>query len=215
MLTVITWRWGAKYSPEYVRRLKASVARHLKQPHRFLCVGDDIPIEDEHLLNVRDGCWSRLRMFDPHWQARHGIDRLVCLDLDLVVTGPLDPLFDRPEPFVILRGGHFSPCPFNGSVQMIARGAHPEVWSSFTVKEAEEVATADGTWRGSDQTWIAHMVPDAAGWTYRDGIFGFAKPGWPSGVSLPDGARIVTFPGKADPSQLSHLTWVRSNWHDL
>jgi hypothetical protein len=66
------------------------------------------------------GCFARSALFDPEWQARHGIepgDRFVCLDLDLIVTGPLDGLFDRPEPFAILQGVNASnPCPYNGSV---------------------------------------------------------------------------------------------------
>lgn len=219
MLTICTWLWGTKYGAHYVEKLKAGVARNLKMPHRFICVTDrtdvsceTFPLVDPNLQYVSDGCYQRLRMFDPAWQAKHGIERLVCLDLDLVITGSLDALFSRLEPFVILHGGHFSPCPFNGSVMMIDRWARPEIWSRFRVSEAEEVAMADGTWRGSDQTWIAHIAPDAAGWSHVDGVYGFRKPGWMTGDDLPADARIVAFPGKADPSQLGHLKWVRENW---
>lgn len=220
MLTICTWLWGQKYGPDYVEKLKAGVARNLTLPHRFVCVTDrtdvscgTIPLPDPELTNVRDGCWARLRMFDPEWQARHDIDRLVCLDLDLVVTGSLDALFSRLESFVILHGGHFNPCPFNGSVQLIDRGARSEIWSRFTVKEAEAVATADGTWRGSDQTWISQVAPDAAGWTHLDGVYSYLKPGWLTGDELPADARIVAFPGKKDPAQLMHLPWIRQHWH--
>lgn len=219
MLTVVTWLWGSKYSSQHVDRLRAGVARHLGIAHRFVCItnsgrikGDTFPIEDEGLLTVRDGCYARLRMFDPNWQKRHGIDRLVCLDLDLLVTGKIDPLFAQTAPFKILRGGHYNPCPFNGSVMMIAAGARPEIWSGFTVEKAEAVAFDGGTWRGSDQTWIAHMAPDAAGWTNLDGIYAFRKPGWPKADYLPRDARIVAFPGTRDPSQLLHLDWVKNNW---
>lgn len=214
MLTICTWRWGTKYGPEYVEKLQASVARNLTIRHQFFCVGDDEPIQDQNLLSVRDGCYARLRMFDPDWLPwlKWGITRLVCLDLDLVITSSLDELLSRPEPFNILHGGHFNPCAFNGSVMMIDRGARPELWSRFSVKEAEAVATADGTWRGSDQTWIAHVAPDAPGWSHRDGIYGYQKPGWNTGNDLPDDARIVAFPGSKDPSRLMHLPWVRDNW---
>ena len=211
MLTVVTWRWGTKYGREYVDRLKAGVARHLAQPHRFLCIGDEVPIPDTGLLRVRDGCYARLRMFDPDWQREHGIERLVCLDLDLVVVGPLDPLFNRPQPFVILHGGHFNPCPFNGSAMMIAAGARPEIWRDFDAAQAERVAMADGTWRGSDQTWIARKAPDAAGWTHRDGIYAFGKPGWPGGDALPADARIVAFPGAKDPATV-RAGWIAEHW---
>lgn len=219
MLTVATWLWGTKYPLSHVEKLRAGVARHLKQPHRFVCITnndvpfDRIPIEDSDLLSFRDGCYARLRMFDPEWQERHGIQRVVNLDLDVVVTGPLDELFSWPDPFMILHGGHFNPCPFNGSVMMIERGARPEIWTAFDISLAEKIATSDGKWRGTDQTWIAHMAPDAAGWSHRDGIYAFRKPGWPGGDDdLPMDARIVAFPGSKDPSRLAGLKWVRENW---
>jgi len=219
MLTVLTWLWGTKYPFSHVEKLRAGVARHLKQPHRFVCVtnndipGDRIPIEDVGLLAFRDGCYARLRQFDPAWQERHGIERLVCLDLDVVVTGELDPLFDWPDPFMILHGGHYNPCPFNGSVMMVARGARSEIWTTFDLDLAEKIATADGQWRGTDQTWIAHCAPDAPGWTHWDGIYALRKPGWTGNdQDLPADARLVAFPGAKDPSRLDGLWWVKKHW---
>lgn len=209
MLTCLTWRWGTKYGPEYVERLRAGIARNLTMPHRFLCVGDDIPIEDKDLLAFRDGCYCRLRAFDPEWQARHDIERLVWFDLDMVIVGPLDPLFDRPEPIVVLTGNHFNPCRVNGSVLMLRAGAHADVWRDFDVTTADAIANADGRWRGSDQTWINHKAPKAAAWTHHDGIYGYEKRGWPG--YLPGNARIVTFNGKRDPSRQAD-DWVARHW---
>jgi hypothetical protein len=209
MLTCLTFRWGSKYGPDHVERLKAGIARNLSMAHRFLCVGDDIPIEDHDLLAFRDGCYARLRAFDPEWQARHGIERLVWLDLDMVIVGALDPLFARPEPLVVLTGNHWNPCRVNGSVLMMQAGARPDIWTGFNLKEADRIAHADGTWRGSDQTWIAHKAPDAPAWTFKDGIYGYEKRGWPG--HLPEDARIVTFNGKRDPSRQSD-DWVRQHW---
>lgn len=219
MLTVLCWRWGRKYSLSYVEKLRASVARHLSAEHRFAVVTDQpspgfetIPIARPDLLEVGDGCYARLVMFSPEWRAAHGIGSLICLDLDLIVTGPLAPLFDRPEAFVILHGGHFNPCPYNGSVMLIRPGAPHQVWGDFKPEEAERVARADGTHRGTDQTWIAHKAPGAAGWTHRDGVYAYAKPGWPKGDALPADARLVAFPGAKDPMHLRHVDWVREHW---
>jgi hypothetical protein len=221
LITIACWRWGQKYGPQYVSNLKAAVARNLSMPHRFVCItdqkdtpGETLPIENPELLSVRDGCYARLRMFDPVWQLKHGIERIVCFDLDLVVTGQLDPLFNRPEPFMILHGNHFNPCPFNGSVMMISRCARPDIWTRFNLAEAERVSFIRGKWRGTDQTWIAHVAPDAPGWTYKDGIYGYEKRGWPvpGGAGwLPADARIVTFNGKRDPARQPE-EWVARHW---
>lgn len=210
-LIVSTWRWGQKYPASYVEKLARGVARNLKQDYRFVVFH---PSEDDAGLTEIPGCFARLRAFDPAWQRLNGIkpgDRLVCLDLDLIVTGPLDALFDRPEDFVILQGANSSnPCPFNGSMWMLRAGYRPDVWSEFSIEAAGKVpfhAFPD------DQAWFHHMMPDAAGWKAgENGVYAFGKPGWPGGVDLPPHARVVAFPGHRDPAQFVHLDWVKRHW---
>jgi hypothetical protein len=209
-LWISTWRWGGKYAGHYVERLKAGLERHLKQEYKFAVFS---PLAEDEYLTKIPGCFARLRMFDPAWQERHGITgRLVCMDLDMVITGPLDPLFDRPEPYVILHGGNAAnPCPYNGSLQMLRAGAHPDVCRDFTLKRANEVKFYEFP---DDQAWLADRVPNAAGWKVGpdSGAYCFQKPGWPKGEDLPKDARVVAFPGWRDPSKFQHLDWVKRNW---
>lgn len=239
MLTVTTWLWGDKFGVEDVAKLAAGVRRNLKQPHRFVCVtdheeyfnagiwsqniGENIlctPILDRDLLAIK-GCFARLRMFDPEWQHEIGVDdRFVNIDLDTVITGSLDPLFDRPEPFAILQGGNASnPCPYGGALMMLRANVHPEVWTDFSLDAASKVPFYEFP---DDQGWIAHKVPGAAGWKagLQSGVFVFRKPGWPSydrkmrrgGDDLPAGARLVTFNGGRSPEQFKHLDWIKKHW---
>jgi hypothetical protein len=222
MLNIVTWYYGDKYSPDYVSKLAAGVKRNLKQPYRFVVVSENArivgdgmeswPIVDEDLLKV-PGCLARLRMFDPTWQAAHGIakgERIVDLDIDMVITGALDPLFDRPDPFVILQHiNTTNPNPYNGSVFMLRAGERPDVWSDFSIEASTKIryhAFPD------DQGWFWHKIPDAGAWTVGDGIYGFKKVGWPTGDALPENARIVAFPGWRDPIKLGHLDWVAKHW---
>lgn len=221
-LVVLTWRWGQKYGPDYVRKLAASLKRHLTVPYRFLCVTDEkIPgiettcIKDPGLTKY-PGCICRLRLFDDVWQRDIGIEpgaRAVCIDLDLVVTGKLDGLFDRPEPFVILQGANASnPNPYNGSVFMFRGGAHPELWNDFTLQALKSIPCYEFP---DDQGWFWHKLPNAAGWKVgpESGIYAFQKPAWPKGDNLPKDARMVAFPGWRDPSKFKHLTWIKEHWH--
>lgn len=207
MLHVLTWMWGDKYPGHYAARLASGVARNLNQPHRFMVCAP----QDEHLTKI-PGCFARLRAFDPKWQAAHGIqrgDRILNLDLDLVVTGKIDSLI-RDEPFTILQGVNAAnPNPYNGSVWSLKAGYRPDVWSDFSVEAAGKVpyfAFPD------DQAWFHAKMPHAGAWGPRDGVYGFQKPGWPGGETLPPGAKIVAFFGKRDPSQFQHLEWVRRHW---
>lgn len=211
-LVVCTWFWGTKYNTTYVNRLARGLRRHLKQPYRFFVA---TPWEkDRHLIKI-PGCFVRLRMFDPEWQRMNGLnigDRLVCIDLDTVITGELDGLFDRPETFVILQGANSSnPCPYNGSVMMLKVGCHREVWDEFSLEAVAKVKFFEFP---DDQGWLWHMLPCAAGWQCgRSGIYAYRKPGWPTtGDYLPRDARMVVFPGSRDPMQIAGHDWVRKHW---
>lgn len=208
MLTIATWLWGTKYGPEYVERLQAGVARHLKQPYEFRVFTP--PAVDMDLTEVK-GCFARLRLFDPEFQRANGIEgRVVCMDLDLIVTGPLDELFDRPEPFVILQGVNAkNPCPMNGSLFMLQAGYRPDVWSEFSLELAAKIPFAEFP---DDQAWFADMIPDAGAFGPEQGVYAFQKPGWPKGDALPKDARIVAFPGWRDPSKFTSLPWVKEHW---
>lgn len=211
-LIVGTWAWGSKYPQHYIDRLQAGVARHLKQPHEFRVFTPEP--EDEHLTQV-PGCFARLRYFDPEWQARQGIergDRLVCLDLDLIVTGALDPLFDVPHPFMILMGANVAnPCVMNGSVWMLRAGYRPDVWTDFSLDWAKTIPHYEYP---DDQAVMAYKLRHEEGWQVgpSSGIYAFKKRMWPPGDDLPKGARIVAFPGWRDPSNVEHLDWVKAHW---
>jgi hypothetical protein len=222
-LTICTWLWGtAKYTPIYVERLYAGLRRHLKQPFRFLLMTDRAisingvaecyPIPDPHLTKIK-GCFARLRMFDPEWQRGlrlHG--RIVCLDLDVVITGQLDALFNRVEPIILFSGANSSnPCPYNNSVFMFQAGAYPELWTDFSLDVLPTLRRYDFP---DDQGWFWTKIPSAATWKVgsSSGIYAFQKPGWPSGNKLPHDARIVAFPGHRDPAQFTHLPWIKEHW---
>jgi hypothetical protein len=155
-------------------------------------------------------------MFDKEWQKENRIekgDRIVLVDLDVIITGELDPLFDRNEDFVILQGANAAnPCPYNGSLQMLKAGKHERVWKDFSIKRAVEVPFYNFP---DDQAWLADKIPNAAGWKAgtESGVYAFQKPGWPKGNDgLPEDARLVAFPGWRDPSKFKQLDWIQKHW---
>lgn len=209
-LNILTFRWGKKYPDFYVDRLRSGLQRHIKQEFRFEAVKPEP--DDEYLTRI-PGCFCRLRLFDPKWQEKNGLTgRIVCIDLDVVITGDMDPLFDRPEPFVILAGANANnPCPINGSIWMLRAGYRPDVRSDFTIARSYQVKYDSFP---DDQAWFAAKIPDYASWECgpKSGIYAFQKPGWPPGDTLPKDARMVAFPGWRDPSKFPHVNWIREKW---
>jgi hypothetical protein len=209
-LHIGTWVWGTKYGPQYIDRLRNSVARNMSEPYQFHIWEAD---KRDNELTMVPGCFARLRAFDPEWQTSKGIlpnDTLVVLDLDLIVTGSLRGIFDSGYGFRILQGvNSVNPCPFNGSVWALKAGYRPDVFSEFTLEKAKGIP-----WYAfpDDQAWFHYMMPNAASFGTKDGIYAFKKVGWPAGDNLPRDAKIVCFPGFRDPSQFKHLKWVQDNW---
>lgn len=222
-LAIVTWLWGDKYSSDYVYKLASSVRRHLRQPHRFLLMTErerDIDLDksliERHaikdpILLQEKGCFARLRMFDPTWQAKRRLGgRIVCLDLDCVIVNGLDDLFLRKEDFIILQGVNSNnPCPYNGSLMLLRANTNTHVWYDFSVEAARRLPYHDFP---DDQGWLWKKAPNAGAFTDKHGVYAFGKVGWPKGEGLPPNARIVAFPGWRDPAKFSHVPWVKENW---
>jgi hypothetical protein len=224
-LVVTTHLWGDAYGPKDVARLAAGLRRGLTQPYRFVCVTDrdkplDLPgVEQVRLrdggLTKMKGCFARLRLFDPEFQMELGADdRIVSIDLDVVVTGKLDQLFMYPNTFMILKGANASnPCPFNGSLFMVRAGAHREIWDDFSLDAIRGIKFHEFP---DDQGWFWDKLPNAAGWQVgsMSGVYAFQKPGWPNPKSeeLPSDARLVVFIGWRKPNKFKHVPWIRENW---
>jgi hypothetical protein len=139
--------------------------------------------------------------------------RLVSIDLDMVIVGDLEPLFDRDDEFIAWGESDFKAQKFCGSLWMLKTGTRPRVWTEFNPKTSPARARAAGC-RGSDQAWLSYMLPDAATWGKRDGVYSWRKHIKPAGGALPHDARVVAFHGKEDPwlGRCQQYEWVRNHY---
>jgi len=112
MVNIICMKWGKLYGPEYVNHLRAGVRRHLVRSHRFVCFTDDgngigpdvevLPIPDLGLAaDQKDLRWRKLGVFRERLADLSGTT--LFLDLDLVIVDALDPFFEHPGTFLIIR----------------------------------------------------------------------------------------------------------------
>jgi hypothetical protein len=114
---VICIKWGTKYQATDVNRLYAMVMRHVQAWEvRFHCFTDDSqgfhdhiithPLPEVHLADPNDLKYvyrKEVGLCDDDLGGLRG-QRVLFLDLDVVVTGSLDPFFSYPqgEEFVII-----------------------------------------------------------------------------------------------------------------
>lgn len=182
------------------------VRRHLTIPHTLAVVTDlpgdygpgveviRPPRDLEHVAipswgPKRPQCLRRLAMFRRDAADLFGADRIVCMDLDLVVCASLDPPLDIRDDFKITRGTWRGRA-YNGSMMSLRLGSRPQVYETFTQAGA---IRAGQNHVGSDQAWIASAIPGEKTWGPEDGI-----RFWASQHPIND-ACIVFFAGQQKP----------------
>lgn len=216
-LTIMTWFWkqpGGRtvYGPDTVNVWADMVRRNLSMPHRIACVtahpegidsGIDIidppgDFEDIKLPTWgpdKPQCLRRIALFRPDAASIFG-KRFVSMDMDSIVMGPLDPLFDRPDDFVMF-AGTTAHRPYNGSLLMMDAGARPQVYEKMT---PEGAIKAGSRFIGSDQAWISWVLGRGEKtWTHWDGVHAYN-----SMKSGNEKTRVLFFFGNPKPWDLLH-----------
>lgn len=230
-VNVICMKWGSMYGPEYVNHLREGVARHLARPHRFVCFTDDgrglrgdvelMPLPDLGLpAGQRDLRWRKLAVFRERLGDLAG--PTLFLDLDLVVVGPLDPFFEHPGRFLIIRDDElFRAKPLrrinpprdrflasvgNSSVFRFEIGAHRYILDAYVA----DPAGAASRYEISQQFQTAQLAAhgELAYWP-RGWCVSFKNDCVPRGFAsfwrdpqVPQGASIVVFAGAPKMSEV-------------
>lgn len=213
------YRYGARYTAEHVNRLGRMLDRHLPGCE-LVCVTDIpegidpavriVPLWDDH--RKIGGCYVRLKMFAEEMREVIG-ERFVLMDLDCVITGPLAPLFDTDEDFVVWRSHHLH-TEYNAGFYLLRAGARREVWDTFEPPESlRQIALT--RYIGWDQAWLNCVVSGERTWGPEHGVYNFRYDIADHGGHLPEDARVVFFPGDYDPSSPSlrqRFPWIEEHW---
>jgi len=223
-LTICTFLWHDdrakcrniyEFSIHHIRRTKQQVDKYLTLPHEFVVVTDK-PEIFKNELNIRaveldkttfvpGTRYAKLML----WRRDIGDiigKRIAYIDLDCVITGSLDPVFDRIEDVVLWRNPNYGiknrRGRYNTSIMLLDAGTRPHLYDTFNpAKHPQELRKNLG---GTDQAWVSTQLSttDEAYWTDDDGVYGAGRlkdiaPG--VRTTLPDNARIVFFPGPREP----------------
>lgn len=241
MIHVVCLKWGNKYSVEYVNHLYAMVKKNLTVPFEFHCLTEDSlgirpevsiePLPDEGLHTW----WYKLLIFKKGFLELTDQDKILFLDLDIVILNSLDPLVSYSDEFCISadRAVHN----YNSSVMCFFANQYPYIWESFIAQKTHVMNVYHG-----DQDWIEHIYqqakiyPKALVKSFKIDLdsktpYSFGSLGrylrkklpflLPKGqVEVPGDTSIVLFHGKPDPidvmngpyDKYKHAPWVKDTW---
>lgn len=207
------------FDAKYVAALAKGVAAHMDRPYEFVCFTDQpkavervarpIPIR---ALPGRNCWWAKLEPFNP---AHRLEGRVLYLDLDTLVVGPLAPILDFPASLALIpdgapnfHGNHGLTCvkKFNGSVIVSDAGAHASLYTEWTPDLVTRL------W--SDQDWIAEHDLSAQAmpieWFPRLSAFQplsrMRAPIWPAEAKV----LLTKKPKNHDAARL--YPWFRQAW---
>ncbi len=226
MQTVICIRWGAEYGADYVNRLYRAVMRNVMRPTRFIAFTDpveglDAEIEAKPIPSIRlpaglkPGPWRKLAL----WASDlGGLDQdVLFLDLDILVTGPLDPLFDHePGRLILVRNptqGRREGIG-NSSVMRFRAGSAPHLVSQFESDAVRLSYRFD-----NEQIYVTKEAGLPMAFWPREWCPSFKHgllPPWPLYLfrppKLPPEARVVVFTGHPRPDEAIRGIWP-AKWY--
>lgn len=227
-ISCVTWLWGSLFSAEYVNTLRSMLERNLKLPHKLYCVTNQpegidprvqiVPPPTESTDQFR--CRRRMWQYSRDRIAEFG-PRMLCLDLDLVITGDITKIVDRPEALVMLKIGYANV--FSGSFVLQDTGALHGAYERYKRAPAEFLRETRLK-NASDQAMInLHLRGSTvAHWTEADGFAVYFGEGYekfehfgvgPRRSALPFGTKVVIL-GSADKHVMEQrrFDWVREHW---
>ena len=226
MQTVVCIRWGTAYGADDVNRLHRAVMRNVGRQTRFVCFTDPVdgldPAVDARPIpaialppGLKPGPWRKLALWSTALGDLDG--DLLFLDLDVLVTGSLDPLFDHaPGRLVLVRNptqGRRDGIGNSSVMRYRARSA-PHLVADF---EADAVRMSHRF--DNEQIYVTKQArlpvafwPEAWCPSFKHGLL----PPWPLYLfrppKLPPAARVVVFTGHPRPDEAMRGLWP-AKWY--
>jgi hypothetical protein len=224
---IICIKWGTKFGPEYVNRLHAMIARNITPPFRLFCFTDDgaglhpdiavrpLPVFEYEAPVKTRGKWPKSRLWG-HLGDVTGV--VLFLDLDVIITGSLDPFFTFGDPDDTILGrnpntpleklgqtsvyrmkvGNLAP------LQEIFRADPQGVADTYKYEQRFVTRNAPGGVKFWPRGWLAHFRMHCV-------------PPFPLNYvkepSLPKNSRIVIFAGNLNPPDAIAGRWDEKDPH--
>ncbi len=211
-ITIVCLNWGnyCGRGADYVNNLFDMVTRHLPDgPFKFQCFTDNTDgleprIETRALSGNIRGWWNKLYLF------KKGLfpdgETVLFLDLDTLITGPLDDIVKYTGDFAILRD-FYHPKRYGPGVMLWKAGEHSRIWESY------EAAGCPTDLPLGDLSWINKCFSE---WNYKPDILQDIFPAQVCSYKVhakngvPEGANIVCFHGLPRPHEVEG--WVADVW---
>jgi len=222
-VNVICLKYGKRYPAEYVNKLYAGVARHLKRPFRFHCCTDDQTDIGQDIKVIPFPENPGIKSHWPHvlvklMLTKDGFGGLsgptLFLDLDIIIMDELDSFFDyEPGRFCIIHNWvnrrkqalGLRPNVGNSSVFRFDAGPTSDTIYQTFLKEMNRAE--DRSIFNTEQAFMTYAMKYPVWWpeTWVRSYKWDCRPAFPLNLILapkaPHDCKILVFHGKPDPEE--------------
>ncbi len=225
---IICMKWGDLYGPEYVNRLYSMARHHLSGDIRFVCLTDcaegireevecyDCPTVSVPMPQQLLG-WRKLSLYAES-KYLFGLDGdWLYLDLDVVVTGPMDAFFTyQPEKTFVVMQNWSQPGKGIGNTSVFRFRVGVESYLLKNLLTNYDVIFKQ--YRNS-QTYISRNIINLTFWPDDWCVLFKVQciPRWPvrfwKEPVLPVTAKVVAFPGVPNPHEAVMGVWPVKKWY--
>lgn len=228
MQTIVCMKWGTRYPSEFVNRLWSMIQRHTARPTQLVCYTDDAegidpavitaPIPDINIPErVAITGWRKIAIWRDDLPELSG--DVLFFDLDMVITGSIDPFFDyEPGHYCVIENWTQPNQQIgNTSIFRMPVGKYPNIYQRFNDDPEGVLAQYD-----IEQQYISGDIAEQRFWP-KEWCVSFKHdliPAWPLNFfvtpKLPDNVLSVAFTGKPDPDEAAEGNWpVSAPWKKL
>lgn len=221
-------KWGTLYGAEYVNRLYAMVRQRVTGELRFVCLTDDASGVDQRIecygcpevdipLPQRRLGWRKLSLYRSSEHLFGLTGDWLYLDLDVVVSGDMDPFFDfEPEKTFVVMQNWTQPGQGIGNTSVYRFRVGEDEYLHDNLVSNHEALFKE--YRNS-QTYISRNVKSITFWPDEWCVLfkTHCVPAWPARFwqepVLPESARVVAFPGDPNPHDAVDGRWPVRSWY--
>lgn len=217
--TVVCMKWGVRYPTKFVNRLYKAVRRNVTGDLRFVCFTDDAStliegVEAQPLphINLPDHLtwlpWRKLSLWQPGLAGLEG--DVLFLDIDLVVTGNLDPIWSYHPGEMCVAENWTQPGRGigNTSVYRWRAGTHTEIYEQYQ-RDREAVHALYRV----EQKYVSAMIKSMTYWpadwcvSFKHSLLPKFPMNWVQTPPLPEETKVVAFTGRPDQDQARDGLW--------
>ena len=217
MVNIVCFKWGQKFSSDYVNKLYRGIKRNTTIPINFICYTEDpvgIECKTEEFIEDLPYWWYIIGAMNPEHKLE---GKTVYFDLDTVILKNIDDILQWDVRFATLQD-FYRPNGLQTAYIMWDKGIGKAIWDRFVDTYPKSywpnlIREPGGTNRFLEKSvGTKRNVPRVQG-KFPNSCASYKATLLQRGDNKPnEEERIIFFHGKPMPHEVAELAWMQEHW---